>query len=390
MRRVLRLMLGLMTITLLLTGAPALAQEPILVGGLFAESGKTAFVGTATRLVAEMAIKKINDSGGVLGRPLKMIAYDTESDPNVALRMARQLVEKDKVLAIIGPTDTGSGMALKKYVEENKVLTIMTVGGDVVIAGGKYGPFVWTFKTPQRSSVAAAKVYEHMQAKGLKNIALLTANDGFGQDGLQHLRSLAPKYGLSILAEETMDPKDTDFSAQAFKLITSKPQAVLVWTIGPSGAVAAKNFADLPGDKPLVIQCHGQPGPKFVELAGQAAEGALMPGTKLMAADSIPDGDPQKPLLKEFIDAYVKAGYEEKFPLNTHSGYAFDAITLFVEGLKKAGKADAAALRDAIEQLKGVPSISGVFSLTPEDHNGLGLDSLIMLVVKNGKFVPVQ
>jgi len=386
MRYVATLVLGVF----LLMGSLAFAQEPILIGGLFAESGKTAFVGTATRLVAEMTIKKINDAGGVLGRPLKMIAYDTESDPNVALRMARQLVEKDKVLAIIGPTDTGSGMAIKKYIEENKVLTIMTVGGDVVIAGGKYGPFVWTFKTPQRSSVAVAKAYDYLQKKGIKTVALLTANDGFGQDGHQHLKGQAAKFGLTIAAEETMDPKDTDFSAQAFKLLTTKPQAVLVWTIGPSGAVAAKNFADLPGDKPLVIQCHGQPGPKFVELAGAAAEGALMPGTKLMAADSLPDSDPQKALIKEFIDSYTKAGYEEKFPLNTHSGYAYDALILLVEGLKKAGKAEPEALRTAIEQLQNVVAVSGVFSLGPEDHNGLGVDSMLMLEIKKGKFLPVQ
>src|SRR5512142_2858285 len=85
----------------------AFAADPILIGGIFAESGPTAEIGTATRLVAEMTLKQINDKGGVLGRPLKLIAYDTQSTPEVALRMARQLVESDKVLALIGPTSTG-------------------------------------------------------------------------------------------------------------------------------------------------------------------------------------------------------------------------------------------------------------------------------------------
>ncbi len=384
-----RLMLAVLVAALAWgTLAVGAGQEPIVIGGLFAESGKVAFVGTASRLVAEMTVKRINEAGGVLGRPLKMVVYDTESDPNVALRLARQLVEKDQVLAIIGPTATGSGMAVKKYTEESGVPTIMTVGGDVVIAGGAAGPFHWTFKTPQRSSVAVAKIYAWLQQKGHKRIALLTANDGFGQDGLKFLKELAGKYGLEVIAEETLVPTDTDFSAQAFKLVAAKPEAVVVWTIGPSGAVAAKNFANLPGDKPLVIQCHGQPGPKFIELAGAAAEGALMPGTKLMAPDSLADADPQKPIIKDFIARYIALGYEDKFPLNTHSGYAYDALALLVAGLEAAGKPDRAALRDALEKLKDIVAISGIFTLTPEDHNGLGPDSLLMLQVKNGAFQP--
>ena len=95
--------------------AAAPAGDPIVVGGLFAQSGPAAVVGTPSKLVAEMTVKQINDMGGILGRPVKLVAYDTESSPDVALRQARQLVEGDKVLAIIGPTSTGEGLAVKKY-----------------------------------------------------------------------------------------------------------------------------------------------------------------------------------------------------------------------------------------------------------------------------------
>ncbi|QJT10195.1 ABC transporter substrate-binding protein [Oceanidesulfovibrio marinus] len=364
--------------------------QPIKIGGLFAESGKVAFVGTASRLVAEMTLKEINDNGGILGRPVKMVVYDTESDPNVALRMARELVEKDDVLAIIGPTSTGSGMAIKKYTEEQGIPTIMTVGGDPVIAGGKFGPYTWTFKVPQRSSVAVRKIYQYLQSKGVSSVALLTATDGFGQDGLRHLKSLAGEYGMTVTAEETMDPQAMDFSAQAFKLSMAQPQAVIIWTIGPAGAVATKNFSNLPGEKPLLVQCHGQPGPKFLELAGQAAEGVVMPGTKIMAPGYLADDDPQKPVILKFIDDYTAQGYDKEFPLNTHSGYAFDAITLLKAGLEKAGTPERAALRDSLEQLQGVVGVSGVFSLTPEDHNGLGTDSMMVLEVKDGAYRPAE
>jgi branched-chain amino acid transport system substrate-binding protein len=367
--------------------APA---EPILIGGLFAESGPAASIGTPTRLVAEMTIADINATGGAAGRPLKLISYDTESDPNIALRLARQLVEADKVLAIIGPSTTGEGLAIKKYTEENQIPTIMTVGGDPVIAGGKFGPFAWTFKTPQRTSTAVDKVYAFLKGKGVSKIAVLTAKDAFGQDGLEQLKKLAPAQGMDIAAEESLDPSGTDFSAQMFKLLEASPQAVVVWTIGPAGAIAAKNFAALPGDKPLLVQCHGQPSPKYLELAGPAAEGTLMPGTKLMAAAQLPDTDPQKPVVLRFIRMYTDQGLERKFPLNTHSGYAYDALTLLRAGLEKAGKPDRDALRAALENLHNVVGVSGVFNLTPEDHNGLAGDSLVMLKVENGAFKLAQ
>ncbi|GAB7079552.1 ABC transporter substrate-binding protein [Megalodesulfovibrio paquesii] len=374
----------------LMVPAHGFAAEPIKVGGLFASSGKSAFVGTASRLVAEMAVKQINDAGGILGRPLEMVIYDTESDPNIALQKARQLVEKDQVLAIIGPTTTGGGMAIKQYTETQKIPSIMTVGGDAIVAGGKYGPFHWTFKVPQRTETAVKKIYSLLKARGLKTVAVLTAQDGFGQDGLMHLEAQAANYRLSVVAKETLDPKDSDYSAQAFKLTVTNPDAVVVWVIGPSGAIAQKNFKALPNYAGLVVQCHGQPDPKFIELAGAASEGALMPSTKLMAPETLSEDDPQRPVIKKFIADYTANGYDKEFPINTHSGYALDALLLLKAGLEKAGTADRAALRDALEQLKGVVGVSGVFSMTPEDHNGLDEASMLMLQVKDGAFHVAQ
>ncbi|AGW12907.1 ABC transporter substrate-binding protein [Megalodesulfovibrio gigas] len=390
MGRLIRRIAPLALLAALVFPAQLFAADPIKVGGLFASSGKSAFVGTASKLVAEMTVKQINAAGGILGRPLEMVIYDTESDPNVALQKARQLVEKDGVLAIIGPTTTGGGMAIKQYTEAQQIPSIMTVGGDAIIAGGKYGPFLWTFKVPQRTETAVKKIYALLHEKGLKTVGILTAQDGFGQDGMMHLEAQAAHYGLTVVAKETLDPKDSDYSAQAFKLTVGKPDAVVVWVIGPSGAIAQKNFKALPNYTGLVVQCHGQPDPKFIELAGAASEGALMPGTKLMAPDALAEDDPQRPVIKQFLADYTANGYDKEFPINTHSGYALDALLLLKAGLEKAGAVDRAALRDALEQLKGVVGVSGVFSMTPEDHNGLDEASMLMLTVKDGVFRVAQ
>ena len=375
---------------LVLAGGSAAAQDTIKIGAFFDLSGPAAFIGTPTKLVARMAVDKINKAGGVNGKPIELILGDTEGDPAKAVNIAKKFIYKDKVAAIIGPTRTGTGMAVKKIIHGGKVPTFMTVGGDPVIMGGpKLGPFEWVFKSPQRSSVAVKRLYMYLNDKGLTKIALLTASDGFGKDGFRWLTKLAPQFGLDIVATESFGPRDTDMTAQLTKAKNAGPQAIVVWTIGPAGSIVSKNKAQLSIELPL-FQCHGLPDPKYIELAGKASEGDRMPATKLMVAEALPDADPQKAVIKEFIALYNgEYGYDKQFPINTHSGYAWDAIMMVAEAMKKTGT-NPGDLRAAIEQTKGYVGISGVYNLTPEDHNGLDVDSMVVVQVKNGRFVMAE
>lgn len=374
-------------ITLLFaTSCFVFAAEPIKIGAFFALSGPAAAIGTPTKLVADMVVEKINQEGGINGRPLVLVIGDTESDAAKAATIAKKFIHSDKVAAIIGPTRTDTGMAVKKIVEEAGMPTFMTVGGDPVIMGGeKFGSFKFVFKSPQRSSTAVERLFTYLKDKKMTNLGVLYATDGFGKDGARWLETLAPKYGLKIVAQESFGPKDTDMTAQLTKIKNANPQAIVCWTIGPAGAIVSKNKAQL-GIKTPLFQCHGLPDPKYIELAGKASEGDRMPATKLMAVDQLPDNDPQKPVIKNFIKLYNDKGYDKQFPINTHSGYAWDAIIIVANALKKAG-ADPNKLRDAIEQTKGYVGVSGIYNLTPEDHNGLGVDSMVIVEVKDGKFV---
>ncbi|WP_305046734.1 ABC transporter substrate-binding protein [Geoalkalibacter sp.] len=381
MKRILALMAALS-----LCAAPALAEKPIKIGAFFDLSGPAAFIGTPTKLVAEMAVEKINAEGGINGRPLELVLGDTEGDPAKATNIAKKFIHKDRVAAIIGPTRTGTGMAVKPIVEKEGIPTFMTVGGDPVIMGGeKFGSFDYVFKSPQRSSTAVKRLYMYLQEQGLTRIALLVASDSFGKDGQGWLEQLAAEFGLEIVAQESFGPNDTDMTAQLTKLKNAQPQALICWTIGPAGAIVAKNRVQLGIDIPL-FQCHGLPDPKYIELAGAAAEGDRMPATKLMVVEELPDSDPQKPVIREFVRLYQEKGYDRQFPINTHSGYAWDAILIVAEALKKAGT-EPKALRQAIEETKGFVGTSGVFNLTPEDHNGLDVDSMVIVQVKNGQFI---
>ncbi|MCE5334260.1 MAG: ABC transporter substrate-binding protein [Desulfobacteraceae bacterium] len=363
------------------------AEEPVKIGAFFALSGPASSIGEPTRLVAQMVVAKINKEGGVNGRPLKLETGNTESDPTKALIEAKRLIEEGKVVALIGPTRTDEGMAVKPYIEDSAhVPILMTIGGDPVIAGGKFGPFAWTFKSPQRTSVAVKKLYEYAKGQNQKKIALLTASDGFGKDGLGWLDKLAPEFGLEIAARESFNATDTDMTPQLLKIRASGAQAIICWTIGPAGARVAKNVKQLAVAIPL-YQCHGQPDPKYVELAGDAANGTIMPSTKVMVADQLSDSDPQKKVIQEFIRLYRdEYHYDKQYPINTHSGYAWDAIYMVANAVAKVGT-DPAKLREAVESTKDYVGVSGIYSLTPEDHNGLGTDSLVMVKVENGKWV---
>ncbi len=373
----------------LVLSTPAFAGEAVKIGAFFALSGPAANIGTPTKLVAQMVTEKINKEGGINGRPIELIIGDTESDPAKAAVIAKKFLFSDKVAAIIGPTSTAEGMSVKKIIEDAAVPVVMTVGGDPVIMGGNFGAYTYIFKSPQRSSVAAQKLYGYLKAKGLTKVALFTASDSFGKDGLGWLEKLAPDFGITFTAKESFGPSDTDMTAQLTKIKNSSPQAIVSWTIGPVGSIVAKNKVQVGITTPL-FQCHGLPDPKYIELAGKASEGDRMPSTKLLVGASLPDSDPQKKVIAEFIHLYRDVYKHDKdFPINTHSGYAWDAIMLVANGMKKAGT-DPKALRAAIEQTKGYVGVSGVYNLTPEDHNGLGVDSMVMVQVKDGKFVPAE
>ena len=149
----------------------------------------------------------------------------------------------------------------------------------------------------------------------------------------------------------------------------------------------AKNRHQLGITMPL-FQCHGLPDPVYIQLAGvEAAEGNLMPSTKLMAWDQLPDTDPQKAVIAEFVHLYNDVyQFNKKYPINTHTGYAWDAIGIVAGAMKTAG-VDKDKLRQAIAETKGYVGLSGVYNLSDQDHNGLGVDSMIIVKIEKGKWV---
>ena len=173
MRRPYRMLAVLLmgTAWFLLMGT-GMAAEPIKVGGLFALSGPAAHIGVAQKDSCKLIFEEVNQAGGINGRMIEFIEADTEGDPTKTLMKTKWLVEEQKVSVIVGPTRTGSGMAIKPYIDEVEVPIFMHAGSDVIIMKP---PVHWVFKSPYKTSAALGKVFEYCKKEGLQNVAFMYA-----------------------------------------------------------------------------------------------------------------------------------------------------------------------------------------------------------------------
>jgi branched-chain amino acid transport system substrate-binding protein len=357
------------------------AEEPksIKIGAIFSVTGPASFLGAPEGKTAQMFVDKINASGGVLGQKLELIIKDSSGSPEKAVSFAKQLLEEDKVLAIIGPSTSGETMQIKKLCEENQMILVSCAAADAIV-----NPLAkYVFKTPQKDSQAATWIYRTMKEKGITKIAILTGNDGFGASGKKQLEELAKTEGIEIVANEVYDKQATDLTDILTKVKgTPGVQAVVNWSIVPAQSIVAKNMKQLGMDIPL-FQSHGFGNRKYVEQAGVAAEGILFPAGRLLVVEELPDSHPQKKLLATYKKDY-EAAYKED--VSTFGGHAYDAVLIVTEALKKAGTSDRDKVRDAIENLHGLVGTAGIYNFSATDHTGLDLTAFEMLTVKDGKF----
>jgi len=351
-------------------------KKVIKIGCLFALSGPARHIGVPSKYVATMAKEYFEEQGGIRGAQIELIFADTKGENSVTVTEFERLVYREKVDAIIGPTRTSTAMALFKPIERAKIPAVMCVGGNPPVVPTKK----WIFKTPQKTATAVEKIYKYLRGIGITDVAIITSKDAFGAEGKKSLVELVKKESINILAEESFGTEDIDMTIQLSKLVATDAKAIICWTIGPAGATVARNFRSLGTDK-LLIQCHGQPDPIYPKLAGEAADGTIMPSTKTVVAEQLREDDPQREVVQQFVKEY-----EEKYgPVSTHSGYAWDAFMIVANAIKKAGT-EPEKLRDAIEKTKNYIGVSGIYNMSENDHCGLGLDSMVIITLENGKW----
>jgi branched-chain amino acid transport system substrate-binding protein len=355
----------------------AMAADPIKVGSVLSVTGPAAFLGDPELKTLQLYVEDINKKGGVLGRQLQLVHYDDGSDANKANGFAKRLLDDDKVDILVGGTTTGSTMSMVPLAERSGTPFISLAGAVVIVEPVKK----FVFKTPHTDRMAAEKVFEDMKKRGLTKVALFSETSGFGQSGKKETELVAGKYGITLVANETYGPKDTDMSPQLTKIKgTPGVQAVFVFGLGQGPAIVTKNYRQLGITLPL-YQSHGVASDEFLKLAGPAAEGVRLPSPAQLIGDKLPANDPQKPIVLAYDKAY-KERYKQD--VSTFGGYAYDGLMLAVDAIKRAGSTDKAKVRDAIEATKGYVGSSGKVNMSATDHMGLDLSSFRMLEVKGG------
>jgi branched-chain amino acid transport system substrate-binding protein len=363
----------------LLMGGCSKEKPAQVVGGIFSITGPASYLGEPEKNTLQILVDDINAKGGVKGQPVKAVIYDDEANVTKARLHAEKLITNDKALAIIGPSLTHTSMAVLEVTQKAKLPLISCAAGVGITAPASERK--WVFKTAQTDQMAVTRIFQYLQKHNLTRLAVLTVSTGFGLSGKEQLEAQAPKFGLAIVANEAFGEKDTDMTPQLTKIRGTDAQVVICWGTGPAPALVAKNMKQLGFTIPLV-QSHGAASRKFIELAGDAADGIIMPAGKLVIFQQLPDSDPQKKVCQAYDEMYQK---KFKAPASSFGGYAYDAMQMLKLAVEKAGT-DKAKIRDALEGTKNYVGVSGIFNMSPEDHNGLTPDAFVMVKIEGGQF----
>lgn len=360
------------------------AADPIRIGSFLSVTGPASFLGDPELKTLQMYVEKINEDGGVLGRQLELVHYDTAGNASNARNFASRLIRSDRVDIIVGGSTTGDTMAAVPMVEQAQIPFISLAGAVVITTPVKK----WVFKTPQSDRMAAERILNDMKDRGLTKVGLISGTGGFGSSGREQTLAVAEEMGgIEIVADATYSGSDTDMTAQLTNIRnTEGVDVILNFGFGQGPAIVTRNYAQLGIDLPF-YQSHGVASDGFLDLAGSSANGLRLPASPLLVPDSLPDSDPQKPV----VEAY-KSEYEARWnaKVSTFGAYAYDGLMLAVEAIEKAGTTDKAAVRDALESIQGHVGVTGEFNMSADDHNGLEADSFRILEVQDGNWTLIN
>lgn len=366
------------------TDSPSFAQgkDAIRLGVNLDTTGYAAWLGEPELRGVQLLAQQVNDSGGINGRPIELIVYDNESNAEKSASNAKKLIHRDKVVAIIGTSMTATSNAAKSVAQEAKV--------PMYSVGASYEPSYkdsYTFATWVASHLQVETIYDYFVKRGIKRVATLCATDSTGQTWFDATNKNAKKYGIEI-TNERFNVKDLDVTAQLAKLKTANPQALIVGVVGSPNAVVAKNFNQM-GFKIPYATAAGNISESFLKLmADNAPETLLLPGTYYIVWKELSDTYPQKKLMKDFNEAFLKKFKKEP---DIYAVVGYDAARVVVEGLRRIkpeNVGDGTKLRDTIETIKNYPAVYGeTYTFNKDDHRGTKKEACVVIQVKSGKFV---
>lgn len=357
------------------------AQADVNVGVTLSATGPAASLGIPEKNTIALMPKTIG------GQKINYIVLDDASDTTAAVSNTRKLISENKVDIVIGSTVTPNSLAMIDVVAEEKV-PMISMAASARIVEPVDDKRKWVFKTPQNDIMMSLAVAEHMAANGVKTVGFIGFSDAYGEGWFQEFSKAAALKKLQVTANERYARSDTSVTGQTLKLISAKPDAVLIAGSGTPAALPQKTLKER-GYAGKIYQTHGVANADFLRVGGKDVEGTLLPSGPMLVAAQLPDSHPLKKSALAYVNAYEAA--HGKGSVSTFGGHAWDAGLLMTAAvpvaLKKAQPgtpAFRAALRDALETVKDVPGAHGIFTMSPTDHLGLDQRARVMVKIEKG------
>jgi len=321
------------------------------------------------------------------GEKVNYIILDDATDPTAATKNIKKLITEHKVDIVIGSTTTPNSLAMIDVAVENKT-PMISMAGNAAVVEPMDAKRYWVFKTAQNDAHMATAIIQHMADQGVTTVAFIGFADAYGEGWLKEFAKLAEIRKLKLVASERYQRNDTSVTGQILRILSAKPDAVLIAGAGTPSVLPQKTLKEK-GFKGKIYQTHGVANNDFLRVGGKDVEGAFLPVGPMVVAAQLPNDNPVKKTALEYVTRYEAA--HGKGSVSSFGGHAWDAGILLSAtipaALKKAKPGTPEfrkALRDALEGVKNLPAAHGIFNLSPQDHQGFDQRARVMVVIENG------
>ena len=375
----------LTVVALACTAVTAFAADPIKIGVDGPFTGGSSSMGVSMRDGVRLAADEINKAGGVLGRQIQLVERDDEAKNERGVQIAQELINNEKVVAVVGYINTGVGLASERFFQNAKIPVMNNVAtGSVLTHQFDKEPENYVFRNAANDSIQAPMIVdEAITRRGFKKPAILADSTNYGQLGRQDLEKALTAKGVKPVTEEKFNIGDVDMTAQLLKAKEAGADVVLTYGIGPELAQIANGMTKL-GWKVPIVGSWTLSMANYIDNAGPGGEGARMPQTFIQ--------EPTTPKRQSFIIAYLKTFNPKNArmdsPVSAAQGY--DSIYLLAAAIKQAGSTDGPKIKAALEDLK--TPIEGVVTtynkpFTKTDHEAITANIPVFGEVKGNRVV---
>ncbi len=323
----------------------------------------------------------------IAGQKVHYHLLDDASDTTTAVKNTRKLIAEQQVDVVVGSTITPNSLAMIDVVAEAET-PMISMASSASIVEPQDAKRRWVFKNAQSDTHMATAIIEHMNSAGLKRMAFIGFADAYGEGWWKEISKLAEVRRIEVIAHERFNRTDTSVTGQALKIISAKPDVVMIAGAGTPAALPQKTLREK-GYKGPIYQTHGVANSDFLRIGGKDVEGTLLPAGPVLVAAQLPDGNPVKKVALDYVTRYE--ALHGKGSATTFGAHSWDAgillSTTVPQALKKAQpgtKEFRAALRDALEGVRETVGAHGVYNMRPQDHVGLDQRSRVMVRIVNG------